>query len=150
MKAGNQLWNAPVGSYGYNAAGSAGSSGQALGLGGEGIGWEPTRAASVRVPAEMIAMGDAHLSRGFHSDDAGAGSPPKPNGHFYLSGNIGIVQLRNAEPMRAIRGRHQGSFNLVFCDGHVAGMRADRLFAKIDSARRLWNRDYQPHRELIP
>jgi prepilin-type processing-associated H-X9-DG protein len=44
--------------------------------------------------------------------------------------------------------RHQGKFNVVFCDGHVESPTLKFLFADTsDAALSRWNRDHQPHRE---
>jgi prepilin-type N-terminal cleavage/methylation domain-containing protein/prepilin-type processing-associated H-X9-DG protein len=46
--------------------------------------------------------------------------------------------------------RHQGKANTVFCDGHVESPTLRYLFADTsDSALVSWNRDHQPHRELL-
>jgi prepilin-type N-terminal cleavage/methylation domain-containing protein/prepilin-type processing-associated H-X9-DG protein len=46
--------------------------------------------------------------------------------------------------------RHQGKANVLFCDGHVESPKLPFLFDDIsDSALARWNRDHQPHRELL-
>jgi prepilin-type processing-associated H-X9-DG protein len=46
--------------------------------------------------------------------------------------------------------RHQGKANVVFCDGHVESPKLKFLFEDTsDDALRRWNRDHQPHRELL-
>ena len=46
--------------------------------------------------------------------------------------------------------RHQGKANVVFCNGHVESPKLTFLFeAPSDDALRRWNRDHQPHRELL-
>jgi hypothetical protein len=39
---------------------------------------------------------------------------------------------------------------VVFCDGHVEGLRLQTMFAdESDAALSRWNRDHQPHRERL-
>jgi prepilin-type processing-associated H-X9-DG protein len=46
--------------------------------------------------------------------------------------------------------RHQGKANVVFCNGHVESPKLTFLFEDTsDDALRRWNRDHQPHRELL-
>jgi prepilin-type processing-associated H-X9-DG protein len=46
--------------------------------------------------------------------------------------------------------RHQGKANVVFCDGHVESPKLQFLFEDTsDNALSRWNRDHQPHRELL-
>jgi prepilin-type processing-associated H-X9-DG protein len=46
--------------------------------------------------------------------------------------------------------RHQGKANVVFCDGHVESPTLQFLFADTsDDALSRWNRDHQPHRDLL-
>jgi prepilin-type processing-associated H-X9-DG protein/prepilin-type N-terminal cleavage/methylation domain-containing protein len=46
--------------------------------------------------------------------------------------------------------RHQGKANIAFCDGHVESPTLKYLFQDTsDDALRKWNRDHQPHRELL-
>jgi prepilin-type processing-associated H-X9-DG protein len=67
-------------------------------------------------------------------------------------GSIGLrynLSAREGETSRALR-RHDTMGNYLFCDGHVDGIRLERLF--FDAATkdaRLWNRDNQPHLERM-
>lgn len=46
--------------------------------------------------------------------------------------------------------RHQAKANVVFCDGHVESPTLKSLFEDTDDAAlNRWNRDHQPHRELL-
>jgi prepilin-type processing-associated H-X9-DG protein len=46
--------------------------------------------------------------------------------------------------------RHNGCVNVVFCDGHVEAPKAISLFSLTDSASLArWNKDHQPHPELL-
>jgi prepilin-type N-terminal cleavage/methylation domain-containing protein/prepilin-type processing-associated H-X9-DG protein len=129
----------PFGSYGYNADGFANG---IMGLGphqSRSPGERGVREASVKVPAAMIAIGDANMipwSGQFVTGDdwlnfAGGLYPPS-------------LPLRE-QCLRAIRQRHGAQYNLVFCDGHVEGIHQDRLFVNTESARKRWNRDNEAH-----
>ena len=43
--------------------------------------------------------------------------------------------------------RHNGKFNVVFCDGHTESRETNQLFGLRDDVTRLWNRDNEPHHE---
>ncbi|HEX3716754.1 MAG TPA: H-X9-DG-CTERM domain-containing protein [Verrucomicrobiae bacterium] len=46
--------------------------------------------------------------------------------------------------------RHEGKANVVFCDGHVESPAFKALFDDTtDAALRRWNRDHEPHGELL-
>jgi prepilin-type processing-associated H-X9-DG protein len=124
LGAGNVL----SGSYGYNNEDSrAGSSASLLSL-GHNVGYSAASAAVpaysesvVRVPSEMIAIGDS-LSYGVR---------------------IGAdVALREAR-----RDNHNRRVNHVFCDGHVESSATNQVYARTDPARRRWNNDNEPHPE---
>jgi prepilin-type processing-associated H-X9-DG protein len=122
------------GSYGYNAVGSAGdselfsTSTKTLGLGAAVPleQWQlAVRENHVRVPSEMIAIGDSSM-RGFpiiHPDFR----PP-------------VVSTRPYAP-------HGEGFNNVFCDGHVENSKREKLFQETQEWRRRWNNDHEPHPE---
>ncbi len=86
----------------------------------------PVKDSEVVNPAEMMAIGEVFRSRiGFTRDAA--------NGLTLLAYQ-----------------RHQGKANVVFCDGHVESPTLHFLFADTsDIAMVRWNRDHQPHRELL-
>jgi len=120
-------------SYGYNIYG-LGDKTDNLGLGGRvsfNFGfhtWTPTGVSEVLAPSEMMMIGD-----GFDA-------------------SIALSRHNLAE--LAIYGntltRHQGKANVVFCDGHVESPTLKWLFEDTsDDALGRWNRDHQPHRELL-
>jgi prepilin-type N-terminal cleavage/methylation domain-containing protein/prepilin-type processing-associated H-X9-DG protein len=46
--------------------------------------------------------------------------------------------------------RHQGCINVLFCDGHVASPTVKFVFEdKSDAALIKWNRDHEPHRDVL-
>lgn len=45
-------------------------------------------------------------------------------------------------------GWHSGRANMLFVDGHVELIKSNAIVALNETARRRWNRDNQPHREM--
>jgi prepilin-type N-terminal cleavage/methylation domain-containing protein/prepilin-type processing-associated H-X9-DG protein len=104
-----------------------------------------TRETDVAVAADMIEFADSFLRTSMIRKelDAGGnlGSFGNGEGGYTMHGNDGTQLARQ---------RHSGRLNVVFCDGHVEGIKVDTLFFdNSDQARRRWFRDNQPHRELI-
>jgi prepilin-type processing-associated H-X9-DG protein len=123
-------WVAP--SYTYNGYGlSAGGRGDTpLGLGGRNFigGGPPAEESEVARPDDMMTIGDA----------------PGP-GMLFMREN-----LDHAEQFGNASERHQGRANVAFCDGHVESpMLAFLLNDLSDAALVRWNRDHEPHRELL-
>lgn len=112
-------------SYGYNYYGVA-----------VGFGLVSQHAAikekSVVVPCDMITIGDA-----WSSDD---------NGQIDFDLNMGVWNLGDGRPPSILQFRHNGRYNIVFCDGHVECMRPEILFSWDNDRLRHWNRDNLPHR----
>jgi prepilin-type N-terminal cleavage/methylation domain-containing protein/prepilin-type processing-associated H-X9-DG protein len=152
----------PLGSYGYNANGTQFAF-SPLGLGGyltEPDNWDSAvniRESEVIKPAEMIALGDANqmwLLSPILKVYYGITGPTTYSGysrldinswrHSTASGFGGSAGIRQAS-----HARHRGKLEIVFCDGHVEGIRADRLFEKSDSSLRRWNNDNQPHADKL-
>jgi prepilin-type processing-associated H-X9-DG protein/prepilin-type N-terminal cleavage/methylation domain-containing protein len=114
--------------YGYNMGGvvSDENADSNLGLGGLPSTKTPVKDSQVVKPADMIAIGDVFLQR------------------LSLTRNpaYGLALLAYQ--------RHQGKANVVFCDGHVESPTLNFLFVNTsDAALSRWNRDHQPHRELL-
>jgi prepilin-type N-terminal cleavage/methylation domain-containing protein/prepilin-type processing-associated H-X9-DG protein len=127
--------------YDINDAGAGG--GGIGGIGFQEVGgiWRPSRHVrelEVLAPAQMLAFGDSILTtidleslfspRVYH---APRGYPP----------------LDYSGRSRAQARRHNGKFNVVFCDGHTESLKASQLFGLNDEAMRRWNKDHEPHRE---
>ena len=161
---------APLGSYGYNANGVKFTP-STLGLGGPltkvALGSELTNAGSpiwrikdnqVQVPSDMIAVGDATLvwtpaallralygTRDERDSYDGMGlidinsrnGVQRPN---YV-GSTGVIS--------ATLKRHDGRYNIAFCDGHVEAIRGAKLFDRTETALRRWNNDHEPHADLL-
>jgi prepilin-type processing-associated H-X9-DG protein/prepilin-type N-terminal cleavage/methylation domain-containing protein len=122
------------GSYGYNGFGTR-SSGltyvtidDILGLGGSyGVGTAellPVPEKRVRMPSDMIAMGDSMFVIGTTTPG-------------YL---LTVTDGFKSDPRR-----HNGGSNIAFADGHSENMRNDRLVAKEEANHRRWNNDHEPH-----
>lgn len=143
-------------SYGYNAFGAVSGSydfgklGQGLGVRvpsavlTTGVG-EATRESDVKVPSEMIAMGDAFIGTPDNRTLV-EGHPLISRTDFAIPGLFG-----SGDDTPLARARHRGTLNVVFCDARVERVKLNFLFFdESDDARRRWNRDHEPHRELSP
>jgi prepilin-type N-terminal cleavage/methylation domain-containing protein/prepilin-type processing-associated H-X9-DG protein len=141
--------------YGYNRAGLEVTSPGHLGLGGY---WRTdkelgnltnivaTREAQVAAPSDMIAFADSYYRVSFARKVLDAG------GHLGScnNGNSDGYETHGNDGTQLARQRHAGRLNVVFCDGHVEGVKVDALFFdNSDATRRRWFRDHQPHRELM-
>jgi prepilin-type N-terminal cleavage/methylation domain-containing protein/prepilin-type processing-associated H-X9-DG protein len=119
---------------------------------------DPTlREGQVVNPSDMIAIGDSLL----HKRPGGGllGSHNLTPGDFPGAHDIwralGVLPQPPYEiPHSALletKRRHGGTFNVLFCDGHVEQLTLGGLFdVRLDSVRRRWNRDNLPHREVWP
>jgi prepilin-type processing-associated H-X9-DG protein/prepilin-type N-terminal cleavage/methylation domain-containing protein len=148
-------WFGMGGSYGYNSLGISTPPNyqDPMGLGGHGkstldgrMYQHSTRESDIKVPSRMIAIGDAFT-----------GSipilPPGPYGVWESHGEFARegyeVRIVNQNPPTGPR-RHQGRLNVLFCDGHVEGIRIQTLFfSRNQDDMRIWNRDNEPHRDLL-
>ena len=123
---------AEFGSYGYNGFGvqSMGDRTSSPGLSGhfvKGSGFRPIAETEVSTPSEMMAIGD------------GDGNS------FFMRENL-VARETNEN----ILTRHGGRANVVFCDAHVESPKLEFLFENTsDEALSRWNRDHQPHREML-
>ena len=140
--------------YGVNYGGLGGDAWAGRGIGGsveyDGPGFPtrhvaPIREAAIKAPADMLAFGDnfrvyvnrlmvlalAQMSR--------SASGPETSEPSEIERSIRIMS-----------GRHGGTANVVFCDGHVLNMKfAPLFFDEDDAALRRWNIDHEPHREIL-
>lgn len=170
-----------IGSYGYNRAGfSPGMPAlkqDGWGLGGTLLRaiYEPDfvhpddvrliREGEVPVPSQMIAIGDAVLTTfadyGWGcTGDAELG--PVGTGEIAIAAGLGLArgqpyfdstawdQWINPS-LAAMRRRHGGPWNVVFCDGHVENRSMKELFyGRSQTVLQRWNRDRLPHPECVP
>jgi prepilin-type processing-associated H-X9-DG protein len=107
--------------------------------------WGRVPDSAVRVPSDMLAMGDNYLgaynksgkfevyeSSGELIREFIRPPPEGPQGHY----KVGIP----------VQKRHGGRLNVTFCDGHVEAMKPQRLFfSKEERDLRMWNIDNEPH-----
>jgi prepilin-type N-terminal cleavage/methylation domain-containing protein/prepilin-type processing-associated H-X9-DG protein len=123
-------------SYGYNGfgIGSAFSTSwfHNLGLGVQvnaGQVMPSVKTSEVKNPADMIAFAD---------------SMPQPG---YL--NIYAFLLSMSRDTKPSDERHGGGSNVAFADGHVVNILNARLVEDTEPNRRRWNRDHEPHNEVV-
>jgi prepilin-type N-terminal cleavage/methylation domain-containing protein/prepilin-type processing-associated H-X9-DG protein len=135
-------------SYGYNRVGyinsSEGNLKLSLGLSGGLSGteaepiYQPLREGGVRVPSDMIALGDNFTL--FN------GETVVEFGGLHRSEKVTAYNPLSDHVKRA-SARHRNQGNVAFCDGHVEAVKFKRLFFDRDDASlRRWNRDNEPHR----
>jgi prepilin-type processing-associated H-X9-DG protein len=135
-------WNSPL-SYGYNGYGVGKTAlTNQLGLNGRfispGEDFAPLRESEVVSPSQMMAIGDTFGGAVYFDRDAPSGFVILWNGHL------------NDENLNYILARHQGSLDVVFCDGHVELPKVGFLFTNTsDAALVRWNRDHQPHPDQL-
>jgi prepilin-type processing-associated H-X9-DG protein len=119
-----------------------------LGLGGI---WQagqtshrPTPEAHIKAPSDMVAIAD-----GFEGTAGGRLQSTFDN----IARELPYPPPSKDQPdygTEIARRRHQGRINVLFCDGHVEGMKLERLFfERSDAALRRWNKDNEPHRERL-
>ncbi len=135
--------------YGYNAYGmSPQTASNSLGLGGQHIwnGYEhqPSPAitgSDVAVPSDMMAIGDGFVGNASVIHD----------GRYSFWRTYGVEETGDyVGSTKQAYARHNGRENALFCDGHVESPTLKSLFvATNDTALARWNRDHQPHRDLL-
>jgi prepilin-type N-terminal cleavage/methylation domain-containing protein/prepilin-type processing-associated H-X9-DG protein len=159
----------PLGSYGYNANGvkyglsdfglgglytKVDTSGKLAGLTAEDI---QIPESKVLAPSDMIAIGDATLVwmtplvvKLYY----GVTAPESYSGMALLDINT-RNKMRSPSSsqsnrfIQANQWRQNNSQNIVFCDGHVEGIKEDKLHEQTDTALRRWNNDHQPHKDSL-
>jgi len=99
-------------------------------------GTPPPPVKSVANPADMICIGD---SVAVIPDNR---LPMITTNYFDMHLMINSAYLRFNE-------RHKGGNNIVFVDGHVSSIRAASLAENTDENRRRWNKDHEPHPEIV-
>jgi prepilin-type processing-associated H-X9-DG protein/prepilin-type N-terminal cleavage/methylation domain-containing protein len=121
------------GFYTYNTSGTGFSAEAQRGYGLTSTFAERLRYSDVRVPSDMLAIGEGRCLR-----IVGFGRPGVPSGPEY--------DPTGPHPTRRS--------NAVFCDGHVESSASDRIpkddwgeFVPDEAHARRWNYDHEPHRE---
>ena len=110
--------------------------------------------AEVRVPTDMIAIGDGFFLGSTIGFASGGGA--SQNGATVFAGasllqrSAQIIDPSGthlANHAKAAEVRHRGRANILFCDGHVSLLRNESLFLdQSDATMQRWNRDHQRHR----
>jgi prepilin-type N-terminal cleavage/methylation domain-containing protein len=153
-----------LGSYGYNTLGTAQLHPRSsVGLGGDPLvdnpfytyDTRPARDSEVLKPAAMILVADGYLN--FFWDNlqswtvVGSGNLSEGLIWFKFHGIPPVPAIPN-DPIlwTATNRRHSSRWVTVFCDGHVQTMTTKKLFDATDpEVLRLWNRDHEPHADLL-
>src|SRR5207245_4735157 len=104
----------------------------------------PVRENEVLKPSLIIAIGDAAIFNIIYDEYNAVvfGYSDLPGfGFVDYAAEAGLmVQLK--PPVAFIRRRHNGRWNMVFCDGHVQALRTKGFFNyRDDAVLRLWNND---------
>lgn len=134
--------------YGYNFIGAARRNPPPRnpGLGGDFV-WagltgkyEPARESGIRVPSQMIAIGEsaAFVRPGLASTNA-----ITPGDPLYIA----FPFIFSAWGYEGVANWHDGMANMLFCDGHVESAKQTDWMADTNERKRLWNNDNQPHAE---
>jgi prepilin-type processing-associated H-X9-DG protein/prepilin-type N-terminal cleavage/methylation domain-containing protein len=153
-----------VGSYSYNGfpfVWSDTGPGSNPGLGGDTLSqkppgkfyWRPE--SSVNVPSDMIAIGDSILEQVEVKNSGRSWGPFLTGTHWINYGDQGFgpaigIMWQNSREERRKRGvkaaqqRHNDRFNVLFCDGHVDGLRRANLFLVDPGVTKRWAADNQP------
>lgn len=160
----------PLGSYGYNANGVKFADSD-LGLGGLYYKFttdelppdSPTDLrvpeSKIRVPSDLIALGDAvliYLSPSIVQLFYDQTVAPSYTGQAVIDINIRnrLVSpgyANRAGYRQAVQQRHNNNYNIAFGDAHVEAIKEDKLFQQTDQALARWNIDHLPHADqLLP
>jgi prepilin-type N-terminal cleavage/methylation domain-containing protein/prepilin-type processing-associated H-X9-DG protein len=128
----------PRGSYDMNAFGVFYS--EHLGIGGapQVLGYKPCKQGAVVNPADMLAYADALILDPRWYQVVGYLYRQNDDNRMYHD------YMRKAEARR-----HNSLFNTGFCDTHVETIKAPVLFSRSEDALRRWNRDNEPHANLL-
>jgi prepilin-type N-terminal cleavage/methylation domain-containing protein/prepilin-type processing-associated H-X9-DG protein len=104
--------------------------------------------SDVVMPSEMSVIGDSDLRDFSPIANYGVGVAGIPN--------LWPVTVKTGSDLwtlklgAAFQSRHSRSFNIQFCDGHMARIQHDRFWPNNSESRRRWFYDYQPHPEVMP
>jgi prepilin-type N-terminal cleavage/methylation domain-containing protein/prepilin-type processing-associated H-X9-DG protein len=105
--------------------------------------------SEIRNPSQMTCIGDSALAAA--TSPGGILNGQAFTGNLQLEYGIAFRQdnLRTQKGVLFSKLRHQGLYNILFCDGSVRPLKDTILYnAKDDAIRSMWNFDNQPHREF--
>ena len=148
----DRYWGPPVINYGINAFGAHWNEDVQWGIGGSAFtsplqGFRstrrPTPESEVLVPADMVAIGDFFAG-------TRDGSVRFSNSHT-LSRNRRPSGGQPSSPgTDSIGDWHGDRMGIVFVDGHVEGPRRRTILTETDDLTlSRWNKDHEPHREIL-
>jgi len=105
------------------------------------------RTSDVVSPSDMIALGDGFSgSKGVILDLSGLFSRNYDWDNYFNKDYLNYPAITKQS-----YSRHRSRANVTFCDGHAATLTLTFLFEDTnDDALIMWNRDHNPHRELLP
>jgi prepilin-type N-terminal cleavage/methylation domain-containing protein/prepilin-type processing-associated H-X9-DG protein len=133
-----------LGFYGFATSAGVFPNGKGPGSGYD----EQVRESAITVPSEMLAIGDGFV--GFQNSKKSQFEVAESYGNVVREGPSPIEPSRFTPEFKnglTSRQRHQGRLNMFFCDGHVEGLKVEKLFfSKEERDMRIWNIDNQPHR----
>jgi prepilin-type processing-associated H-X9-DG protein len=136
--------------YGYNAYGLGSMAfTNSLGLSTyflPNVSTPRVKESQVASPGELFAVGDAFFGGPDVIEDGVTILGRASDGAILSYGH----SFSDPESTKRSYGRHQAKANVAFCDGHVELPALQSLFEDTsDDALSRWNRDHQPHRELL-
>ncbi len=105
--------------------------------------WHGVSEADLAAPGDMLVFGDAYAGR--------------PGSYIQTESMLGFLINIPEDPgayglafiAKTAEKRHQGRLNTMLCDGHIEATRVETLFGDRDDTLARWNRDHEPHRDLI-
>src|SRR5262249_24980853 len=106
------------------------------------------RESAVVAPSQMLSFGDSvlrediELSCTVNLSILWSFSNFDPAAYYHPRGPARPPYIIHAQA-----NRHNGKFNVVFCDAHTESLKTNQLFGLKDDVMRLWNRDHEPHPE---
>ncbi|HZR20770.1 MAG TPA: prepilin-type N-terminal cleavage/methylation domain-containing protein [Verrucomicrobiae bacterium] len=144
-----------MGGYGYNARNDTTFNFGYFGNGLTNFGFvlpdSKVSESAVKMPSDMIELGDAEL-------ESGASAMPAINDEYYglpqetkfVFGQGWICKMSYPfdslkAVLPAIRQRHQGRQNIAFCDAHVESIKFENLYEWNDQSLRRWNYNHEPY-----
>jgi prepilin-type N-terminal cleavage/methylation domain-containing protein/prepilin-type processing-associated H-X9-DG protein len=138
--------------YGYNTVGVGQNDheDESLGLSRfrnrDSTGRPPVRESAIRVPSEMLAVGDP-FARSIAPDVDGLAKSAAHWGVFLGedSGGAGNLPIQSRYAIKI----HGSRLNRAFCDGHLETEKFTTPFNPTDEYLRRWNSDNEPHREKL-
>jgi prepilin-type N-terminal cleavage/methylation domain-containing protein/prepilin-type processing-associated H-X9-DG protein len=105
-----------------------------------GSSWRAVSEGQIRVPSEMLAIGESRFLNAKVSGYPGGGCE-------MVCGFLSFPYHGAGDESAFGEARHGKNYNQYFCDGHVAAMNPWVLFNPTNTAP-LWNYDHEPHPEM--